>query len=117
MVLTKDGENYDLHSTTKTRVLVLRTPKTMKMTKMGGCHSSKTMVYQKRGFHNPDFWRVPISILEAETVLGVRCMQGGTNAVDKGGPLQRGTLGFFAKVYEVSQRREGCTVLTDMITI
>ena len=25
----------------------------------GGCHSGKTMVYRKRGFHNPDSWSVP----------------------------------------------------------
>ena len=47
----ENGENDEFaFYTQKQGVLVLRSPK---MTKMVG-HSGKTMVYQKRSFHNPE---------------------------------------------------------------
>ena len=35
----------------------------------GGCHSGKTMVYRKQGFHNPDV-KTSSSVL-SETVVGL----------------------------------------------
>ena len=50
-ILTKTAEMTSLHSTHKsTRFLDSQHDEN------GGFHSGTTMVYQKRGFHDPDFW-------------------------------------------------------------
>ena len=55
VVLTKNGENDDLHSTpTKTRGCAPQSPETDENDENGGCPSDKTRVYQKQGFRHPE---------------------------------------------------------------
>ena len=61
MVLTKNGESDDLYSTHKNKGFGPQSPEDDEDDENGGCHSGKTMVYQKQGFHNPDISVAPLS--------------------------------------------------------
>ena len=54
VVLTENGENDDLHSAHKNKGFCPQNPENDENDENGGCHSGKTRVYQKRGFHNPE---------------------------------------------------------------
>ena len=54
VVLTKNGENDDLHSTHK-RGCAPQSPETDENDENGGCPSDKTRVCQKQGFRHPGF--------------------------------------------------------------
>ena len=55
VVLTKNGENDDLHSTHKNKGCAPQSPETDENDENGGCPSDKTGVYQKQGFRHPDY--------------------------------------------------------------
>ena len=53
VVLTKNGENDDLHSTHKNKGLRSSDLETDENDENGGCPSDKTRVGQKQGFRHP----------------------------------------------------------------
>ena len=82
----ENGEMTSWHSTHKTKVFGPQNPKNDKNDENGGCHSGKTMVSRKRGFHNSDF-----SDFNCFGVLGLlRGQEGHKSEVSEKGLADRG---------------------------
>ena len=54
VVLTKNGENDELHSTRQNKGCAPQSPEIDENDENGGCPSDKTRVFQKQGFRHPD---------------------------------------------------------------